>query len=169
MEWIMSDRKLHESIDAARAYTAKWGIPWGTISRITRERSSWWPLSAVQRYNFTVETDSGIVEVPVWCPDQTVSRFEYYPRDPKAWMLPLWAAFPEYTSVSMGWRMAYGEGYKYRWHHWYRGLSPSARDEYKKRFPPPDNEELGWHGFYEDIAERPSSGTLGDEIGGRVP
>jgi hypothetical protein len=166
---VVSNQKLQQAIDAARIYAARWGIPWGTVSRTTTERASWWPLSAVTWHTFTVDTGNGTLEVSVWCPDQTVSRFEFYPHDAKGWMLPLWAAFPEYTSVSIGWRMSYGEEYKYRWHAWYRSLLPSDRSEYKKRFPPPEDKGLGWGGFYEDIADKPSGGSIADHVVGRVP
>ncbi len=34
-------------------------------------------------------------------------------------MVPLWAAYPSYDSMTIGWRMGSGEVYKYRWHYWY--------------------------------------------------
>ena len=40
---------------------------------------------------------------------RTKFRVEYHPTDLKAFLLPLWAAYPSFTSVTMGWRQSYGE------------------------------------------------------------
>jgi hypothetical protein len=101
---------------------------------------------------------------------RSVSYFELKPIDPKRFLLPLWAVFPHYTSVTIGWRMGYGEKYKYRWHAWYRSLSDEDRRKYKQRFPAPTDEERCWEGFYEQIADVPATGQnpIAELIIGRV-
>lgn len=99
-----------------------------------------------------------------------VSYFEVKPTDPKHLLIPLWGVFPRYTAVTIGWRMGYGEEYKYRWHAWYRGLSDEDRQKYKQRFPTPTDEERCWEGFYEQIADVPATGQnpIVELIVGRV-
>jgi len=83
----------------------------------------------------------------------------------------LWAAYPTFNSVTMGWRQSYGEQYKYRWHSFYRGLSEDAKAEYRREYPPPTDEERCWQGFYELIADVPATGEhpIAEFIFGRVP
>ena len=46
-----------------------------------------------------------------------------------------WEEFPEYSPVTIGWRMGYGEGYWEDWSHWYMSKSPSERAAYQERHP----------------------------------
>ena len=83
-------------------------------------------------------------------------------------MLPLWLVYPNYTSLTMGWRQGGGEGYKLRWHAWWRSLDADAKRAYRISYPEPAVPELCWSGFYDDIAETPSSGGIAELIVGRV-
>jgi len=104
----------------------------------------------------------------VYCPTG-ITRFEFAPNNNAYNMLPLWAAFPTYNSVTSGWRQGYGEVYKYRWHNWYCQLSDEKRSEYQQRFPPPKDEELYWADFYELIANVPADAdSISDYLLGRV-
>lgn len=156
---------LYRALDAAKDYAAKWDLQLKDVLA-TGKKPAWWLPFSIRWYTFTFHTGSGIVVVDVFWPGYKVKRFELYPLTGRGVMLPLWAAYPDFTSVTIGWRMGHGEVYKYRWHHWYRSLTDDEQAEYKKRFPPPDYG--AWPGFYEEIADRPSSGSIGDHVIGRV-
>jgi hypothetical protein len=164
-----SSMKTDDAIAVARGYATSWGVPWGAITK-TVKRRAWWLLFAVSDFTFFFATEHGAGEVQVSRPKWTVTRFEFFPTDPDHYMVPLWAAYPCYDSVTIGWRMGYGEDYKYRWHAWYRGLSDEKRSGYKERFPPPQDEDLCWHDFYDLIADVPGDpNSISDVIMGRVP
>ena len=141
--------KQDDAIAAAENYATAWDVPWGTITK-TQKHRTW--LTFTRGYTFAFESEFGIGEVDVWHPNE-VMRCEFIPSDSRYHMLPLWAAFPTFNSVTIGWRMGYGEVYKYRWHDWYDQLPDEKRSEYKKRFPPPEDEELCWYDFYELLAD----------------
>ena len=50
-------------------------------------------------------------------------------------MPPLWLAFREIERYSIGWRMGYGEDYRYRFGDWLDTLSPEEQAEYRALFP----------------------------------
>ena len=72
-------------------------------------------------------------------------------------MPPLWLAFPEIERHSIGWRMGYGEGYRYRLGDWMKALSEEERKEYQELFPEP----VTWKGWWEkeDTCERSEEHT----------
>jgi hypothetical protein len=55
-----------------------------------------------------------------------------------------WEEFPQFSSVSSGWRQSYGEGYWHDWHDWFARKPHESRMEYQTRHPEPDD----WRGFY---------------------
>src|ERR1700757_1550579 len=119
-----------DAIALAKAHAAQWSVPWHQVVKAVKDRA-WWYFS-VEWYSFTIDTGDGRVDASIHVESGTVNRFEYYPSDPQAFLLPLWAAYPTYTSVFMGWRQSYGEQYKCRWHSFYRGLSKEAKAEYRR-------------------------------------
>ena len=157
-----------KAIELAKAHADTWGVPWVQIKKIKKDRD-WWYFS-VAWYNFEIDTGDGEAFAIIDSQTATVNRFEYYPRE-KKFLLPLWAAYPTYNSVTSGWRQGYGEEYKYEWHSFYQSMSEDDRAEYKRKFPPPDDEELCWHGFYELIADTPADDkhSVAEFIIGRVP
>lgn len=146
--------KQDDAIAAAREYATNWSVPWGTITKIERRRK-WWPAFAVLEFTFFFETEGGTGEAEVAQPNCTVVRFEYIPTGSEHWMIPLWAAYPGYDSITGAWRQGDCETYKYRWLEWYLELSDEKRSEYKTRFPPPQDRFLRWHGFYDWISDAP--------------
>ena len=158
-----------DAINLAKAHAAKWSVPWLKILKTEKERPWWFFL--VQWYTFTIDTGDGEAIATVRSITAAVNRFEYYPSQEKGFLLPLWAAFPTYNSVTCGWRQGYGEPYKYRWHSFYRGLTEDEKAEYRRKYPPPDDADRCWKGFYELIAETPADGknAIADFIFGRVP
>ena len=50
-------------------------------------------------------------------------------------MPPLWLAFREIERYSIGWRMGYGEDYRYRFGDWLDTLSQEEQAEYRALFP----------------------------------
>ncbi len=60
-------------------------------------------------------------------------------------MPPTWMRFPGISLFSIGWRMGYGEGYKYDLFDWKETLSPKDRKRYETLFPPPTT----WKGYYD--------------------
>lgn len=144
----------NDAIALARMHAAAWAVPW---LRVLKTDKTW-----TGGYSFTVDTGDGRVVVSIDGENGTVNRFEYYPNDPKVFLLPLWAAYPTYTSVTTGWRQSEGEQYKYRWHSFYRGLSNEAQAEYRRKYSPPTDEERCWKGFYELIDFLVSRAQAGD-------
>ena len=61
-------------------------------------------------------------------------------------MAPLWLMYPHIGRCSIGWRMGYGEEYKYAFGEWYDSLSLDEQKLYQKMFPEP----TGWLGWYEE-------------------
>ena len=157
------------AIRLAQAHATEWGVPWRQILKTEKERA-WWYF-AVEWYTFTIDTGRGEAVATIHSQTATVNRFEYYPSEEKGLLLPLWAAFPTYTSVTCGWRQGYGEPYKDRWHSFYRSLSEGERAEYRQKFPPPHDKERCWEGFYELIADMHADGEhpIADFIVGRNP
>ncbi|NES83356.1 MAG: hypothetical protein F6K10_19215 [Moorea sp. SIO2B7] len=158
--------KKDAAISAAETYAAEWNVPWERVTKIKKHRAL---LIFIEGFTISFESGGGVGEVEVSCPDR-ITRFEFMPSDSTHFMLPLWAAYPTYDSVTSGWRQGYGEVYKYRWHDWYDKLSDEKRTEYRERFPPPKDEELCWADFYELIADVPADyNSIPDFLMGRVP
>jgi len=61
-------------------------------------------------------------------------------------MPPLWMMFPHIHLLSIGWRMGYGESYKFDFFDWLDTLSVGDMEKYKAMFPPP---VLLWKNWYE--------------------
>ena len=159
-------------MNAVKQYAGQLGLRWDDLGYLTSgEEGSWrgwWPRFRVEWYTFAFMIPDGIVVATVRGDGKTVHKFELYPLLGKGSLLPLWAAYPEFNSVTIGWRMGSGEFYKYRWHQWYRSLSDEERAQYRVRFPAPD--DGAWTGFYEEIADRPAAAdSVADFIMGRIP
>ena len=56
-------------------------------------------------------------------------------------MPPQWIKYPELSEFTMGWRMGYGEEYRYHFWDWYDTLTSKQQQEYQKLFPYP----VFWH------------------------
>ena len=52
-------------------------------------------------------------------------------------MPPLWIIYPGISRYSIGWRMGYGEGYKYDFWEWFESLTKDEQNVYKEMFPEP--------------------------------
>ena len=61
-------------------------------------------------------------------------------------MPPLWLAYPEIERYSIGWRMGYGEDYKYKFFDWFETLSQEEKAQYRTLFPEP----VTWKGWWEN-------------------
>ncbi|MFT0211512.1 NADAR family protein [Pseudomonas sp. F1_0610] len=59
-------------------------------------------------------------------------------------MPPLWLRLPGLSRFSIGWRMGYGEDYRYQWGDWYMSLSKEDQQQYQIVFPEP----AMWAGYY---------------------
>jgi hypothetical protein len=57
------------------------------------------------------------------------------------YMTPQWIKYPELSEFTMGWRMGYGEEYRYHFWDWYDTLTSKQQQEYQKLFPYP----VFWH------------------------
>lgn len=62
---------------------------------------------------------------------------------------PLWLMYPYISRYSIGWRMGYGEEYKYEFSDWYTALSDEERKQYQQMFPAPK----GWLDWYDKKTE----------------
>lgn len=61
-------------------------------------------------------------------------------------MPPLWMMYPHISQFSIGWRMGYGEGYKYDLFEWLGALKESEKQKYKEMFPAPK----AWGDYYHE-------------------
>lgn len=61
-------------------------------------------------------------------------------------MPPVWMMFPHISQFSIGWRMGYGEGYKYELGDWLNSLPETEKNEYEKMFPAPKT----WREYYNE-------------------
>jgi hypothetical protein len=174
IKWNRADDvklRLHmarkSAIDVATKYAAEWGLACRS-ARLEQRCRAWW-FFGFRSYVVEIDTGSGVARVAM-SGDFRVYEADYRPEDGNAYLLPLWAAFPQYTSMTIGWRWCSGEEYKYKWHAWYRGLSVEERVKYRARFPAPTDEERAWEGWYECVADAPASGEnpVGEFIIGRV-
>ena len=156
------------AIQQLRDYAGQWGVDVRHVRTVKAYRA-WWYFG-YRDFQFLADTGDGQAEAWVSRFYGGVATFDYRPSDPNAFMLPLWAAFPQYTSVTMGWRQGEGEDYKYRWHAFYRGLTDEGRRAYQARFPEPTDEERAWKDYYKDIADVPAgkANPVADFIIGRV-
>lgn len=61
-------------------------------------------------------------------------------------MPPLWIMYPNISQFSIGWRMGYGEGYKWDLIDWLNTLTINEKREYDEMFPKPKF----WHKNFEE-------------------
>ena len=154
-----------KAISAAKEYAASWDVPWGQVTSAKPLRA-WWLLFAASEYAICFENEGGQGVVYVSFSTYRITSFEFFPTNGSFHMVPLWAAYPFYDSVTIGWHMGDGEYYKYSWHDWYRKLSKEAQLKYQQRFPPRED----YDDFYAMIADTPGDpDSIGDLIMGRVP
>lgn len=66
-------------------------------------------------------------------------------------MPPLWLRYPHIHQYSIGWRMGYGESYRYEFHDWFGTLSDTEQKQYQSMFPLPKT----WRRFYDSEFEEP--------------
>jgi hypothetical protein len=164
------------AVELAMQYAAEWAVPWQRLLKVEKKRrGGFWFFAHSVWYEIQIDTGDGEATVIVHPRSGVVQSMEYFPRDKAAFLLPLWAAYPRYTSVTVGWRMGgpgpgSPEGYKYRWHAFYRNLSADLKAQYQRKFPPPGDAERCWSDFYEIIASQPArKGSIADFVAGRVP
>ncbi len=143
--------KEADAEEMAKKYAQKWGVPWHRTSstRIIRQAGG---FSACSNYEFQIDTGKGNALAVVAPKLSSVERFEYYPNNPRCFMLPLWVAYPGRWRHWGGWRQSYGENYQFRWFEWWATLSDEMKVEYRNCYPEPPDEELSWKGFYLDIS-----------------
>lgn len=155
------------AITRAREHLALYRLTLNAISFAHRRKRRIFRRGAI--WHLRAESSAGLMRICI--DDHTgVVEFEIEPeyRDAAGRMLPLWLVYPSYTSVTAGWRQGTGETYKLRWHSWWRTLDAEGKAAYRAAYPEPIRSDLCWSGFYDEIAERPSSGSIGDFIDGRV-
>ncbi|MDJ1480497.1 NADAR domain-containing protein [Cytophagaceae bacterium YF14B1] len=59
-------------------------------------------------------------------------------------MPPVWIMYPHISQYSIGWRMGYGEGYKFKLGDWKETLSEEQQRQYEELFPHP----IFWREYY---------------------
>ena len=67
-------------------------------------------------------------------------------------MEPPWRKYPEIPAGSIGWRMGYGEDYRWDFYDWFSFLPDDERAAYMAANPAPE----GWRNLYKTIIENPS-------------
>lgn len=141
--------KKQDVIVAAERHAEDWDVPWGAVTDFKPLREGW--LLRPRCYVLWFEGEHGKGEV--WVdPDGTVTSFELDPAGPDHWMVPLWGAYPTYTSVSAGWRQGGGERYYALWFHWFWTLPRPEQQAYQERYPPP--EHFVWPDFWDFVGSK---------------
>jgi len=136
--------KLEEAIAIAKTYAEENELSWVGELRVVHTHSFWQLLD--NEHVFEISSAKGTILAHI-CGD-ALYRVEYSPKDEKSDMLPLWVAYPGTNSVTSAWRQSYGEQYKIKWHRWFDALSPEAQENYRVKFPEPNDPDLMWTGFY---------------------
>ncbi len=135
-----------QALRAARLHADEYDVPWVGVAQVRGFRE-WWPFSP-QAYQFDIDTGGeGSAVATVGLPFRGVQHFEFRPHDPARFWLPPWAAFPFYTTGTMGWRQASGEVYLTDWFGWFNALPNDRQAAYRELFREPDRD--GWAGFYD--------------------
>ena len=134
------------SIAIVRRYAERWRIPRLDSFRLERERR--FLLTVAHKLYLDNREWSGFAYVERNASEPAV--FDFRPKQQNLMMPPLWAAYPTYSAVTIGWRMNGGEDYRYAWWDWYRKLAESQRDEYQHVFPVPVDDR-GWNLWFYDV------------------
>ena len=69
-------------------------------------------------------------------------------------MPPLWLMYPFIHPQSIGWRMGFGEGYKFDFFDWFKTLSEKEKKQYQEMFPPPKIWDWNRHYLNNDNDEK---------------
>ena len=130
-----------------------------TVTSVSLEHEGLWIFQRAKTAYVEMETYAGIAELVINIRSQTCSSFELKPDH--AELLPLWAAFPDYSSVTSGWRQGFGEHYMCIWHRWWSTITDAEKRDYRVRFPEPTDAERiatagGWAAFYDEMADVPA-------------
>lgn len=76
-------------------------------------------------------------------------------------MPPIWIMYPHISKYSIGWRMGYGEGYKWDLADWLKTLKEEERKKYNQMFPRPSFwDENFEENYYEGISFWQKNGTM---------
>jgi hypothetical protein len=70
-------------------------------------------------------------------------NFEFTIDNP---MPPIWMMHPNISQFSIGWRMGYGEGYKWNLADWKKTLTKEEQNKYDEMFPHP----VFWRKYYNE-------------------
>ncbi len=70
-------------------------------------------------------------------------------------MPPLWLMYPNISQYSIGWRMGYGEGYKFDLFDWLKKLSSDEKQRYIEMFPAPKL----WRNYWDESEDSDSDET----------
>lgn len=134
-----------QAMEAERSYASAYDVAWFVLVESRKLRAWWW--LTVETYYFNIDTGGqGSARAYVGSLFRGVELFEFRPHEPTRFWLPPWAAFPRYSSATMGWRQGSGEVYLTEWFRWFTSLSEERKASYKERFPEPSRD--GWPGFY---------------------
>lgn len=142
----MTQSRESIALRIATEHLKQLGFPWER-AETSFVQKRWWGLLGADAFLFDLIGEAGWAEVWVAHPGR-VPYCELYPVDGRFLMAPLWIQFPEFTSVTIHWRMAPGERYHLHWHWWFRRLTREQRLNYEKQFPAP-TDDRGWSGFYD--------------------
>ncbi|MCC9644360.1 hypothetical protein LOC71_18945 [Rhodopirellula sp. JC740] len=134
------------SLDIVQRYAARWGIALPHPTRIEIERK--WFRTFAHKLRFDSEHWEGFAYVERGYTEPSV--FDFRPRVDGLLMPPLWAAYPTYSAVTVGWRMGGGEDYRYVSWEWYGTLSDAERAEYQTIFPVP-SDHRNWDLWFYDV------------------
>jgi hypothetical protein len=147
-------RKFSESnaLRIAREHLERRSLPWERVEKVFIHKP-WWGLFGADAYVFDFIGEAGWAEVWVDYPDK-IRYSTFYPVDGRFQVAPLWTQFPEFSSVTISWRMAPGEDYHRHWHWWFHRLSSEERLAYQKLYPAPTDEERCWSDFYDLLAAK---------------
>jgi hypothetical protein len=136
------------SIEIVRSYAEKWRVSTPEPFRVEQVRQRFRTVAHELHFDDGHWTGFSYVERNASEP----CVFDFRPKGPSLMMPPLWAAYPNYSAATIGWRMGGGEEYRYAWWDWYSKLTDLQRDLYQRTFPVPVNERA-WNLWFYDVGD----------------
>jgi len=124
--------------------TSSYGYSWREGLDV-QEYRSWGIFLRAVKFHFL--TNEGVGRMVLKASGELVFFEHYVTEGSEGTMIPLWLAYPGYSSVTSGWRQGEGENYRRCWSSWYEALSDEQKASYQERFEAPDDER-GWVDFY---------------------
>ena len=136
------------SISIVTEYAARWGVTVPSPLNVVAIKSGF----RCVEHQVLYESDDWMGIASVMAGQSTPAFVDFRPNFAALAMLPPWAAYSSYDSVTSGWRQGYGDGYLSHWINWLVELESNDRTNYLTRYPAPIDERL-WGDWFESVVK----------------